>query len=102
LDEAVEQSALQGDPLPRNVVEPLKRGVNLRLESLEESDADESELRSHQGMDLARLMLRAEQEELLRIRTEQGLPDGIVRPMLEQLEIRRMALETHGDGSGHS
>ena len=102
LEEAVEQSALKGQPLPRKVVEPLKRGVNLRLEALEESDGDVGDSRSHQGMDLARLMLRAEQEELLRIRTEEGLPDGIVRPMLEQLEIRRLALETHGDASGHS
>ena len=101
LEEAIEQSALQGEPLPRAVVEPLKRAVERRLQEFEETEAAVED-HSHQGVDLARLMLRAEQEELLRIRTDEGLPDGIVRPMLEQLEIRRLALETHGEGAGHS
>ena len=86
LEEAVERSALQGEPLPRAVVDPLKRAVNLRLEAFEESDLDEAEGRSHQGLDLARLMLRAEQEELLL-----ALADGWLG-RLEGLDARLAAL----------
>ncbi|MSO27884.1 MAG: hypothetical protein EXQ60_07485 [Candidatus Nanopelagicales bacterium] len=41
--------------------------------------------------DLLRLMVRAEQEELLRIRDEEGLPDSIVRPIQLALDMRQQA-----------
>ena len=42
--------------------------------------------------DLLRLMVRAEQEELLRMRDEEGLPDSIVRPAQLALDMRHQAL----------
>jgi hypothetical protein len=38
--------------------------------------------------------VRAEQEELLRLRDEEGLPDAIVRPLLRQLDLRDQALRS--------
>ena len=43
-------------------------------------------------LQLARAMVRAEQEELLRMRDEDGLPDAIVRPRLRDLDLRLEAL----------
>jgi hypothetical protein len=45
---------------------------------------------------LARAMVRAEQEELLRLRDEEGLPDSIVRTRLRELDLRQQALGTDG------
>ena len=45
-------------------------------------------------LQLARAMVRAEQEELLRMRDEEGLPDAIVRPRLRDLDLRLEALGT--------
>ena len=50
--------------------------------------------------ELERIMVRAEQEELLRIRSDEGLPDAIVRPILHSLDVRAMSLETP-KGEGH-
>jgi hypothetical protein len=39
-------------------------------------------------------MVRAEQEELVRLRDEEGYPDALVRPKLHDLDIRLQALGT--------
>jgi hypothetical protein len=39
-------------------------------------------------------MLRAEEEELVRIRDEEGLPDPVFRALQAQIDIRREALRT--------
>ena len=39
-------------------------------------------------------MVRAEQEELIRLRDEEGLPDAVVRPLLRDLDVRAQALRT--------
>jgi len=38
--------------------------------------------------------VQAEQEELLRLRDEEGLPDALVRPKLRDLDLRLQALGT--------
>jgi hypothetical protein len=43
-------------------------------------------------LQLARAMLQAEQEELLRLRDEEGLPDAITRAKLRDLDVRLQAL----------
>lgn len=40
------------------------------------------------------IMLRAEEEELVRIRDEEGLPDPVFRTLLSRIDIRREALRT--------
>ena len=39
-------------------------------------------------------MLRAEEEELVRIRDEEGLPDPVFRELLSRIDIRREALRS--------
>ncbi|MFA7324684.1 MAG: cation:proton antiporter [Candidatus Nanopelagicales bacterium] len=97
LNDAVEQSTLQGQSIASEVVEPLQQAIDLRLAALDDEQGLAVQGSITERSDLARLMLHAEQEELLRIRTDEGLPDSIVRPMLEQLEIRRLSLETNTD-----
>jgi len=46
--------------------------------------------------ELARAMVQAEQEEVLRLRDEQGLPDALVRAKLRDLDMRSQALGTGG------
>ncbi len=41
-------------------------------------------------------MVRAEQEELIRLRDEEGLPDAIARPLLRALDTRDQALRVQG------
>jgi hypothetical protein len=46
-------------------------------------------------------MIRAEQEEILRIRDEEGLPDSIVRPIQQALDVRLLGLnEMTNEGHG--
>jgi hypothetical protein len=52
-------------------------------------------------IELRRLMIRAEQEEILRIRDEEGLPDSIVRPIQQALDVRLLGLnEMTNEGHG--
>ena len=50
--------------------------------------------------ELRSLMIRAEQEELLRIRDEEGLPDSMVRPIQQALDVRLLGLGKIAEG-GH-
>lgn len=50
------------------------------------------------GFDLQVLMVRAEQEELVRMRDEEGIPDAIIRPMLADLDARLHGLSAGRGG----
>ena len=45
-------------------------------------------------LSISRSMVRAEQEELIRMRDEEGLADAIARPILQRLDLRDQALRT--------
>ena len=93
LDEAEEAADLAGQPIPREVLEGLRIETQRRVDALaplDEEVLDQPDVVT--AGDLLRLMVRAEQEELLRIRDEEGLPDSIVRPAQLALDMRHQAL----------
>ena len=93
LDEAEEAADLAGQPIPREVLEGLRVETQRRVDALaplDEEVLDQPDVVT--AGDLQRLMVRAEQEELLRIRDEEGLPDSIVRPAQLALDMRHQAL----------
>lgn len=90
LEEAEQQAAMEGEPIPQEVIEPLQAQVQARLSALR---FPEQRLASTETtISLAVLMLRAEQEELIRMRDEEGIPDAIVRPILRSLDVRMQGL----------
>ncbi len=99
LEAEEEAAAIRGEPVPADVSRALRAEVENRITRINES-ADEPVTDLH-GLrtQLERLMIRAEQEELLRIRSEEGLPDAIVRPILNDLDVRAISLgTTQSDG----
>jgi Na+/H+ antiporter len=87
-----------GHPLHQEVSDRLREDAEKRL--LLPSDpmaaSTTQEIETRQLMSTARAMVRAEQEELLRLRDEEGLPDSLVRPLLRALDLRAQALKTPG------
>lgn len=105
LEEAEQAAAMSGRPIPDDVVRPLQAQVESRLEAVRVLDDAQEEAASAPGsgqpdatalrrlaIELAMLMVRAEQEELVRMRDEEGIPDAIVRPMLAALDARLQGL----------
>ncbi len=85
-----------GRPLEDEVSERLRTDLEgrIQLAARPESVTATQEIELVQMMSTARALVRAEQEELLRLRDEEGLPDAIVRPILRQLDLRDQALRT--------
>ena len=95
-----EQAALRGEPVPAEVSLALRAEMENRILRVdEEPEQPVADLRSTRA-ELERLMVRAEQEELLRIRSDEGLPDAIVRPLLHELDVRSMSFDKP-KGEGH-
>lgn len=95
-----EQAALRGEPVPAEVSVALRAELESRIAHIDEQPEEPvTDLRSTRA-ELERLMVRAEEEELLRIRSEEGLPDAIVRPILHELDVRSMSLDKP-KGEGH-
>lgn len=93
LDEAEEVAELNGQPIARELVAGLRAEAQRRIDSLVPIEGEAVDLSDPVSTsDLARLMVRAEQEELLRIRDEEGLPDSVVRPIQLALDMRQQAL----------
>jgi CPA1 family monovalent cation:H+ antiporter len=85
-----------GRPVPPEVSERLREETERRIivAAHPESVTMTQEIEVKQMLSTARAMVRAEQEELLRLRDEDGLPDAIVRPLLRALDTRGQALKT--------
>lgn len=83
-----------GEPLSPAVVMRLRADAERRLDAVGTSANPVVEAEADQAARAARAMLRAEQEELLRLRDEEGLPEAIVRPMLRQIDLREQALNS--------
>jgi NhaP-type Na+/H+ or K+/H+ antiporter len=100
LDAVEEEAAMRGRPIPPDVAGLLRDSVEQRLRSLQvDPEADTSDALALQ-VELRMLMIRAEQEEILRIRDEEGLPDSIVRPIQQALDVRLLGLGKIAEG-GH-
>ena len=87
-----------GQPLSAEVAERLRGDAERRLVAPRDprSASQTQEIELQQLFSAAQAMVRAEQEELLRLRDEEGLPDAIVRPMLRELDMRLQALRAKG------
>lgn len=92
------EGADRGTPLPADVSDRLRAEAELRIQvaAHPESISRTQEIEAVQMVSTARAMVRAEQEELLRLRDDEDLPDAIVRPLLRALDIRDQALRTRG------
>lgn len=90
----------RGRPLPPEVSERLRTDTETRLSAAAhpENVTRTQEIEVERLISTARAMVRAEQEELLRLRDEEGLPDGIARPILRQLDTRDQALRQRAKG----
>lgn len=96
LGDAIDEADREGHPIPAYIVEQLERDLRLRIERMQGPDnvSDTHEFPTRRMMTLMRALLQAEQEELLRLRDEEGLPDSIVRGKLRDLDVRLRALDT--------
>jgi hypothetical protein len=91
---------MRGRPIPPEVAGVLRDSVEQRLRALQvEPEADTPDALALQA-ELRRLLIRAEQEEILRIRDEEGLPDSMVRPIQRALDVRLLGLGKIAEG-GH-
>jgi monovalent cation/hydrogen antiporter len=97
LDAAAEELAAAGDPLSPEAMESLRSGLVRRLDRSARirgsSEEYSEEVSMNKLLKVASSMVHAEQEELIRIRDEDGLPDAIARPILRELDAREHALE---------
>ena len=97
---AVEAEAMAaGAPIPGDVSDRLRADAEQRIRESAAPDGvtQTQQLRLDQLITTARAMVRAEQEELIRLRDEEGLPDAIVRPLLRALDTRDQTLRVQGD-----
>ena len=94
LNDIEAESANNGHPMDPAAVDRLREDVEGRIRVATDPGnvAGTQELRTEQVISTAREMVRAEQEELIRLRDEEGLPDAIARPLLRELDMRAQAL----------
>jgi NhaP-type Na+/H+ or K+/H+ antiporter len=95
LESAVREAEVMNEPIPLSVVESLRAEHEVRIERFSPAEsAHLMQARTDQQIAAAveSAMIRAEQEELFRMRDEEGIPDAIVRPILRQLDLREQAI----------
>jgi hypothetical protein len=96
LEAAVRESEAMNDPIPLSVVEFLRTQHEARIELISPVKSEVSaHVRTDQQIAVAveSAMIRAEQEELLRMRDEEGIPDAIMRPVLRKLDLREQSIQ---------
>lgn len=98
LDEIGQRAERTGEPIPPDILDGLRAAGQLRLDAElaaqqqgEESSAGES-VRVRSAVALQ--MVHAEQEELLRLRNQEGLPDSMMRTLQKSLDHRIRALQS--------
>lgn len=93
LEELTEIAERSGDPIPGAMIDGLRAGAELRLDQVSrESDASQDGSDSGPSLQQLRVsMVHAEQEELLRLRDEEGLPDTLMRQIQKDLDARSRA-----------
>lgn len=95
LEEMEEAAERSDEPIPRATLQRLRGGTEGRLNRLEEQEgAAGTAAAPKQEQDLRVSMVHAEQEELLRMRDEEGLPDDLVRKLQKELDVRARAAHT--------
>lgn len=96
----LDEISLAGDrakePIPAETLDQLRGGVERRLELLSrEHDGHADDVADPTLVREVRLsMVHAEQEELLRMRDEEGLPDALMRIFQKELDVRARAVQS--------
>ena len=93
LDEAVRQAAEHRRQVPHNAEAALRARLAGDLDSIEAADVDASD--GPESRDLEIAVLKAQQDELLRLR-EAGTPDAVIRPAMHHLDLQLSALRARG------
>ena len=96
LDAAVQEAVTAGQPIPAAVIDALRTDLERRVALQDDVSGphvseEMTRIRIHE---LTRVMIRAEQEELVRLRDEEGFPDALVRPRLRELDMRLQGLDS--------
>lgn len=95
LDEIGETAQRADEPIPDETLDQLRDGVERRIELLRrEHDGHGDDVANPRVVrDLRLSMVEAEQEELLRMRDEEGLPDALMRVFQRELDVRARAVK---------
>lgn len=92
----IEDEAERRDrPIPSAILDNLRSTAEIRMNSAaREEEASEEEKPASIGVkaEVGLQMIHAEQEELIRLRDEEGLPDSVMRKLQLKIDIRRRAL----------
>lgn len=89
LDEAVRDAAGARESLPQGAEESIRQRLLADLETASGSATGTGRLADAYRLEMA--VLRAQQDELLRLR-ESGTPDAVIRPALHELDLQVSAL----------
>jgi len=95
LDSIIAEADVKESPLDPTIIQGLRDQALARIEASEhmaqlELSEGESE---YQWKAVSLSLLHAEQTELIRIRDEDGVPDSVIRPKMQELDMREQALE---------
>ncbi len=94
LDEMEETADRAEDPIPRATLKRLRTSAEARLDRLDELEgAPGPDAPPVLEREMRLSMVHAEQEELLRMRDEEGLPDDLVRSVQKELDVRARAAQ---------
>ena len=97
VDQAVEQGLIDGQPIDSKA----ERAVRAQLISLlPGDDAPDQADTAEQVWLLEGRVLRAQYEELLRLRDEEGMSDALVRPVMQALDVQSAAHKGRARPSG--
>lgn len=89
LTSAADRADRDGEPIPPEILQALRMAAEERIEAAESQIPATDNTTIARSLTLA--MLQAEQEELQRLRLEEGIPDATARPLMVDLD-RRIAL----------
>jgi CPA1 family monovalent cation:H+ antiporter len=94
LEEIEESADRTGDAIPTEVLQRLRSAAEERLDlAAATAERQGAPGRHEPGVrQIAVEMMRSEQEELLRLRDREGLPDEIVREMQQEIDVRIRAI----------
>lgn len=91
LDEAVRQGAAERRTIPHEAETALRARLSGDLERVDDG-VDEAR-DGDEGIDLEMAVVKAQQDELLRLR-EAGAPDAVIRPAMHDLDLQMTALRS--------
>jgi len=97
VDQAVEQGILDGQPIDAKAERTVRAQLNALLPA---DDAPAQADSADQIWQLEGRVLRAQYEELLRLRDEEGMPDSLVRPVMQALDLQSEAHKGRARPSG--